>query len=233
MFKLAYMNLSERLAAAMRHKGVTNKSEIARAGSVSPSNITQILKGDIKSIKGPTARGIASYCGVNAVWLEAGSGQMLDSVADHDNVQQSTPHENGRLGSMRKAFLKGTAQMGKDGYWYDLDYPDQDGDGHVVVPSDDPDVYCIRVRGDSMYPAIRDNWIVVVEPSMPLIAGQYLHVHTTDGRYMVKELLFRDQDSGALTLHSVNPSFGRLTLQAEEIVYAYYCWPIPPAKWRP
>lgn len=152
-------------------------------------------------------------------------------LIDDDNVQRLTPHENGSPPTNRKLYVKGTAQMGADGYWYDLEYPAVGGDGYVNAPTEDPLAYVIRVRGDSMFPAIRDNWLMVVEPSEPLVPGLYVHVKTVDGRYMVKELLWATE--GELALHSVNQSYGRLTLRREEVEYAYYCLPLPPNKWRP
>lgn len=75
------MNLSERLTAAMQHKGTTNKSEVARAGGVTASAISQILTGHTKTLKSSTALLIAEFCGVSARWLSDGVGQMLPDGA--------------------------------------------------------------------------------------------------------------------------------------------------------
>jgi phage repressor protein C with HTH and peptisase S24 domain len=111
--------------------------------------------------------------------------------------------------------IVGTAQLGDCGYWYELEYPKGHGDGHLNVPSRAPEAYALRVRGDSMAPAIRDGWYVVVEPNTDPSPGEYVLVQTTDGRSMVKELLWQRNDQVALM--SVNESHGRLTLAAEEI----------------
>lgn len=66
----------------MQHKGIRNKSEIARAGGVSASAISQILTGDTKTLKSSTALLIAEFCGVNAGWLSDGVGSMLPDGVD-------------------------------------------------------------------------------------------------------------------------------------------------------
>ena len=85
----------------------------------------------------------------------------------------------------RRIEIVGTAQLGNDGYWVGLD----NSDGWVETWSRDEDAYALRLKGDSMAPAIRSGWVAVCEPNHRLVPGEYVMVTTSDGQSMVKELL--------------------------------------------
>ncbi|WP_312374959.1 LexA family transcriptional regulator [Pseudomonas oryzihabitans] len=126
---------------------------------------------------------------------------------------------------MRKIAIKGTAQLGPDGYWYALDHDD----GHIVAPSSDPDAYALRLRGESMAPAIRSGWIALCEPNHRLIPGEYVMLKLHDEECMVKELLYcNDQEYSVM---SINSAFGRRSIPTHEVVHAHYVGGIfPPSK---
>jgi Predicted transcriptional regulator len=121
----------------------------------------------------------------------------------------------------------GTARLGENGF-YDL-IPG--GDGHLEGAASDPDAYALRVKGDSMYPAIRDGWFVVVEPNAKPSSEQFVAVQLRDGRKMVKELINARTD--ALVLESVNGN-RRLTIPLEEIEAVHSVTSVVhPSKWKP
>ena len=129
---------------------------------------------------------------------------------------------------MRQAIaVVGTARLGENGF-YDL-IPG--GDGHLEGAASDPDAYALRVKGDSMYPAIRDGWFVVVEPRDRPIPEQFVAVQLRDGRKMVKELI--NWRSDAVVLESVNGN-RRLTIPLDEIAAIHAVTSVVhPSKWRP
>ena len=86
--------------------------------------------------------------------------------------------------------IVGTAQLGPEGYWDALAV----ADGWLDVPTSDPDAYSLRVKGDSMAPAIRSGWVVWCEPNHALIPGEYVMVRCNDGQCMVKELLYENAE---------------------------------------
>src|SRR5690606_15695783 len=49
--------------------------------------------------------------------------------------------------------------------------------------------YALRVRGDSMHPAIRNGSFVVAEPGRACVPGEYVVLVLTTGQKMVKELV--------------------------------------------
>lgn len=111
----------------------------------------------------------------------------------------------------------GTAQLGPEGYWSGLD----DSEGWVESYSRDEDAYALRLKGDSMAPAIRDGWIAICEPNHRLVPGEYVMVCTVDGQSMVKELLFDNGES--VSLMSVNSAYGeRRTIPWKDIDRIHY-----------
>jgi phage repressor protein C with HTH and peptisase S24 domain len=111
----------------------------------------------------------------------------------------------------KAARILGTAQLGPEGYWDALAATE----GYVDVPSSDPDAYALRVKGDSMTPAIRNNWVVWCEPNHALIPSEYVMVRRTNGECMVKELLYENETE--VSLMAVNDGYGRLTIDREDI----------------
>ena len=135
------------------------------------------------------------------------------SEVDLSNIEQGPP-----ITSLpRKVGIVGTAQMGPDGYWSGIDV----NEGWVETYSRDEDAYALRLKGDSMAPAIRNGWIAVCEPNHRLVPGEYVMVTTTDGQSMVKELLFESKDS--VSLMSVNAAYGeRRSIAREDIEKIHY-----------
>lgn len=125
----------------------------------------------------------------------------------------------------RRTKVLGTAQLGPEGYWDALTA----ADGWLDVPTRDPDAYSLRVKGDSMAPAIRSGWVVWCEPNHALIPGEYVMVRRTSGECMVKELLFENAEE--VSLMAVNDGYGRLTIPRIEIEQIHYVGGIvPPSK---
>lgn len=198
------------LAEAMRRNGV----EITRG------TINSWYKGRILE---PGYQNIVAACRLLRVdpdWLLYGGP---------DQVKEST----GRYASAANARLVpvvGTAQLGEDGYWDELGYPPGNGDEGVRALTDDPNAYALKVRGDSMEPAIREGWYVVIEPNRSTTPGEYVLVQTRAGQSMVKELLWQRGDT--IALMSVNGN-GRLTFRMDEIESISPVGPIfPPSSVR-
>lgn len=145
----------------------------------------------------------------------------------HSNVEPAPA-----LGVARRVPVVGTAQLGDNGYWAELESPVGFGDGFVEVAVRDESAYALRCRGDSMKPRIKDGEFVIVEPNTPPSPGDEVLVKAMDGRVMVKELLFiRD---GQVHLLSVNETHGKLTIPIEEIDCMHLVTGIiKRAMWRP
>lgn len=103
----------------------------------------------------------------------------------------------------------GTAKMGDHGYYQDLD----GGDGYVEFEAEEGAI-AIRVRGDSMFPAIKDGWFVVIEPSGQPAIDEYVLLKFKDGKKMVKSLLQIKSD--CYVVESVNGG-QRITAMKEDL----------------
>mgnify|MGYP001968438795 CR=1 FL=1 len=74
-FKLAKMNISDRIRQAIEHSG-QSKSAIAKRCQVSPSAVTQWLSGETKAPKAEKLLKLARATGVSYTWLVEGKGLM-------------------------------------------------------------------------------------------------------------------------------------------------------------
>lgn len=127
----------------------------------------------------------------------------------------------------RSIKIVGTAQMGSEGYWHALDV----ADGYVDVPSRDPGAYALRLKGNSMAPAIKSGWVAVIEPNGQLIPGEYVMVRLVDEECMLKELLYVNDEE--VSLASVNDAYDRRTIPIEQVAQIHHVGAVcPPSKIR-
>lgn len=207
----------QRIRRLRRERGLTQK-QLAEAVGVSRASVTQWESGEIGELKSGSLLRTAEVLGTTPGYLETGR--------EEPTLEAGPP-----VSEFRAAPIVGTAQLGVHGYWVEMEYPVGHGDGFVDVPTRDVNAYAVRVKGDSMAPAIRSGWIVVVEPNRQLVPGEYVLVKTKDGRSMVKELLF--QRDNELSLMSVNDEHGRTTLALNEVEFVHYVgFIVPPSKIR-
>lgn len=180
-----------------------------------PQNMLSRLLADpdrpgAKTIGEDLARSIEQALGVPRYSLD-----QHEIGASHDqesNVEPGPPITT----APRRIEIMGTAQLGNDGYWVGLD----NSDGWVETWTRDEDAYALRLKGDSMAPAIRSGWVAVCEPNHRLVPGEYVMVTTTDGQSMVKELLFESEDG--VSVMSVNSAYERRTIAWNDIHKIHY-----------
>lgn len=225
----------------------------ARETGVSPAAVTQWLDGSTKTLKAETAEKIEAVTGFSWRWLTSGRGPKLAAqyAGSEGQAPQTGPMKRVR---MFKSYsgdqdlidegpltaephfvpVVGMAKLGDNGYYEEISSTPGEGDGSVDAFSNDPGAYALRVRGDSMFPAIRDGWYVVVEPHGRPTPGEYVLVKLKDGQKMVKELIMERPDS--ITVVSVNGDTRR-TILREEIDSHYGLQPVAailsPSRWRP
>ncbi|OUT24843.1 putative repressor protein from bacteriophage, partial [Acinetobacter nosocomialis P020] len=78
--------------------------------------------------------------------------------------------------SKRWVPVKAYSKMGMDGYFTDMGYEGNAGDGYVPTHSAGPRAYGIKGTGDSMFPAIRNGWYVVCDPDADLVPNEFVQV---------------------------------------------------------
>lgn len=229
------MTLAERLRIARDWAHMT-QAQLARSAGMRQQSIALLEAG--KSKRTTRIAELAKALGVRSDWLATGEGLM--TLKGYDDLRLAlvesgdSGYEETRAqplpGVKRRIPVKGTASMGMDGFWVDMEYPVGAGDGYFEHPSEDPDAYALRVKGDSMFPAIRSGWFVVVEPSEQPQVGEYVLVRMTDGRSTVKELLWHRNGEYALLAVA---SGERLTLAENDVIDVHpIAAVLPPSKHR-
>lgn len=133
--------------------------------------------------------------------------------------------------SQSKVPVVGTAKLGEDGYYTELEHPVGHGDGYVEAYSSDANAYALKVKGDSMHPTIRHGQFVIIEPNGQCVPGENVLIALHDGRKLVKELVTERPDS--ITVMSVNGG-NRLTFDRVQVVFMHPVAGVMSAsKWRP
>lgn len=212
------MESYERVAHAIAVSG-KRKSEIAAACGVSPSAVTQWLSGESKSLRPDSIFALAKVTGFSARWLAIGEGPEREESNVEPGPEITSPY--------RSIKIVGTAQMGSEGYWHAL----EEADGYVDIPSSDPGAYALRLRGDSMAPAIRSGWVAVCEPNGRLVPGEYVMIRLQDGECMIKELLYANDEE--VSVMSLNDAYGRRTIPIDQVDQMHYVGSIvAPSKIR-
>lgn len=239
-----YMRLAEALKIAKNVDKPLAPGEIADALGESAQTVT-----NWKS-RGVSKAGIVSAnskFGIRAAFIEKGTKPALQETVDLGFAESldvpmfsrrvTAPpglQEVGRVNMGERVPVVGMAKLGENGYYEEVSDIPGVGDGFVDAHSSDPNAYALRVRGDSMFPAIRDGWYVVVEPNGRVVPGEYVLIKLLNGQKMVKELIMQRDDS--ITVVSVNGETRR-TIMAEDIDPIRGLQPVSailsPSKWRP
>ncbi len=220
---------AQRLSQALTHANIPDdrgrRAQVSKMFRVSTEAVRKWLAGesipDTKRIPE-----LAKALGVRAEWLLAGVGAMIEG-----EMQKHELVEHQLSGRSRHVPVVGMARMGAEGYYEEMGYPVGHGDGFVDVPTTDPDAYALEVKGDSMMPALRPGWLVVIEPNQAPIVGEFVMVKTKAGQVMVKELTFDRDDE--VTLSSINETHGRITLDKVDIEKIHpVAYMLPPSRRR-
>lgn len=210
------MNTLGKRIAFLREKKGWNQSELAREMDVTPQSV-QAWEAGKNVPRQQKMTKLAGLLGVSVGELMnddviEGEFERITASRIESNVEPGPPITS----PYRAIKIVGTAQMGSEGYWYALD----EGEGVVDVPSKDPGAYALRLRGDSMAPAIRSGWIAVCEPNGRLVPGEYVMIRLVDGECMLKELLYANDEE--VSVMSLNPAYSRRTIPMEQIEQMHY-----------
>lgn len=197
--------------------------------------------------RGVSKGGMLKACAllnVSPHWLATGEGEMQaqsvqnlskppPNLSRNASISDSLVHA-GDAGKGKLVPVVGTARLGDNGFYEEISSMSGAGDGMVETYSTDPNAYALKVRGDSMYPSIRDGWFVIVEPGTAASPGDFVLLKLLNGQKMVKELIMQRHDG--ITVVSVNgdtrrsygfdeldPHFG---MQAVSAI-------VSPRKWMP
>jgi hypothetical protein len=218
------MNLAERIQLVLDETPGIDQVKLAEVAGVTKGTVNQWLSGDIKSIKLEYAVGIQERYGWNAVWLVMGKGDKKQKIAQSPDAFNPVP-----LPPTKRIPVVGMASLGDNGFWADLEFVPGQGDGFLDFPSEDPNAYSLRCKGDSMLPRIKDGEFVVIEPSHPVEAGDEVLVRAIDGRVMVKTFLYAR--GGRTHLSSINENHAPIVIASERIERMHFVGAIVKSKY--
>lgn len=176
-----------------------------------PSLVSRLLSSNPstrKNIGRALARDIEKVAGKPINWLDAAHGSNRNSGKDEPPPGYHWPP------------IVGTAQLGDDGYWLELNFPTGHGDGFVLYPSRDPNSYALRCKGDSMRPRIKPGEFVVVEPNHAFLPGDEVVLRAKDGRVMVK--VFNFERNGIIEVSSINEDHKPISIERDQIQVIHY-----------
>lgn len=193
--------LADRLNSRMAELSLTQE-QLAKLAKVSQSAIHKLASG--KALQTRKLIEISAALRVQPQWLANGllPKELGMDETGYDNIVQGIRIP---ITKTNKVPVVGTAQLGDDGYWAEMDYPTGHGDGFVEFYCRDNNAYAVRCRGSSMMPRIRDGEFVVLETKTSPIPGDDVLVKHMDGRVMVKHYLY--ERDGMIHLMSINEAF--------------------------
>lgn len=227
------MSLHSRIRQKLEEKNL-RAADLSRATKKSPVAVKKWLDGT--SV--PTAENlkvIAKFLGVTDDWLlyggsaeqETGNNIAQLNVLDIEAFKKkyNIPDSEDAVKfvqtpvkpfPMQKRYVpvKAYSKMGMDGYFTDMGYDGNAGDGYVPTHSAGPRAYGIKGTGDSMFPAIRNGWYVVCDPDAEPVPMEFVQVCLKDGRCTIKEFIGIQND--VLSLIAVNGG-ERLTFNMDEV----------------
>lgn len=187
-----------------------NQEELADKLGLSPGYISH-LKTGYRPITEKSARKFEKKLSLCAGFFD--ESDRIDCEVMRQEISNVEPGP--RIGTYSKIPVIGSAQLGDNGHWSELEYPVGHGDGYILYPTKDLNAYALRCVGDSMKPRIRDGEFVIVEPNAEPIPGDEILLKTVDGRVMVKTFLYRRD--GRVHVMSINEAHQPQSFDLAEI----------------
>lgn len=155
------------------------------------NSLATILDVDSQKVYNWDKRGISKQGGLQVSqkfnldyrWIFTGEGSSkIEKINDGDAVKTIT-----KAGGWVP--VKSYTKMGYDGYYTEMGYLGNGGDGYVPSLTAGLNAYAVKGTGDSMYPAIRNGWYIVCDPDATPTPTEFVEVQLKDGRRTIKEFI--------------------------------------------
>jgi SOS-response transcriptional repressor LexA len=195
------MEYKDRLKVARRHAQLT-QGQLADAIGITQTSISDLERGKSKGTSF-NAR-IAEICGVRALWLEDGVGEMLAKDERSNVAPMLQPHREAREYPVLSWVAAGECVESS------VCYPT--GIADEWLPSTEnagPRGYWLRVRGHSMtansYPSFPEGTPILIQPEgFNLISGKFYIARHKEGEYTFKQYIL---DAGIGYLVPLNKEY--------------------------
>jgi phage repressor protein C with HTH and peptisase S24 domain len=206
------MDIASRLDQAMSAAGFPSQNALSRASGVPQPTINRLLKGVGK--KGPeayTVAALAEACNVSFEWLHTGNGPMERAgKAPAPSLQDARAvgvAEGDSDTFVQVPLVEMQLQAGVPGFQADPEYGEHSTlslprywvEARRVNPAH---LVALRVKGDSMYPTLREGYTVIVNTADREPADGAIFAVNYEGKALVKRL---ERDGGTWYLSSDNP----------------------------
>lgn len=157
------MTLSDRIKEALRHAG-KSQSQLAVEIGISTSAVSQLVTGQVKSLKAATATKMAQATGVSAEWLVSGSGSKFVNTAN-------TAIAN--VGSRRIPLISYVQAGG----WTAVTDRFEPGDAEEFLLTDQDlgdNAFALEIVGESMLPDFQPGDRVIIDPAVAPQPGDFV-----------------------------------------------------------
>ena len=192
------IEIGNRIEKSRKAVGMTQE-ELANTLGLNKSTIQRYESGKIEKIKLPIIEAMANALGVRPEYLAAKSDTSENNI---EVLPNSKVH-------MIPVFETVSAGFGAYANDCIIDYMPL----YIANISDVPDMMCIKVSGDSMYPKIEDGDIIVVR-RQPIVDNGQIAVVLIDGEDGVVKKINSGNDF--IELISINPMYPPRRFEDEE-----------------
>ena len=195
------MEYKERIKAARRHAGLT-QAQLAKLVGIDQASISDLERG--RSQRSSYNASIAKACGVSAIWIESGSGQMVSDRPEDANVKDVVQPQ--------MLYRYPVISWVSAGSWEEAvqPYPDGFSDRYEVSDYDSKGpAFWLEVKGDSMTaPAgvsVPEGMMILVDTEADVKPGKLVIAKLpASNEATFKKLV---EDGGLRYLKPLNPAY--------------------------
>lgn len=194
-------NKTHRIIQALMDSHDLDTTSLAKNAGLIRSTLQRILKPNgNRGIQEPSDKQIKKIADFFALSTDQirGYTPIPEDAFDKkiNNIKESLPSQT--ILPVLTA-IKGMAKMGQDGYYEQVE---EGIEGYIELPMRSSTGFALIARGDSMYPAIKDGFVVWCDIASQFVTGDNVAIHKRNGAKMIKE--YRSNQNGYTELKSIN-----------------------------
>ena len=192
------MTLGERIKSLREKKGMTQLELAQRLGYKSKSSVTHIENG--RDIPRAMVVTLAEILDTTPAYLMGWEDDKPNAAPLAENKIYQIP-----------VFSSVSAGFGAYACSDIIDYMPL----FIENSADAPDMLCIKVTGQSMFPKIEDGDIIIVRKQDSVDSGSIAVVLVDNEEGFVKKVVY---DQETIELHSINPEYAPKIFKGEEVL---------------